>query len=79
MSASDAVTGTEMSVWSARQRLVFAMTGGRDVSACCHDGRSLCSTAGNLVASRALGTLIVVKFCDEGLCSVLQVADNLLM
>ena len=75
MSASNAVTGTEISVWSARQRLVLAVMGGRDVSVCCHNGRSLRFTAENLVASRALDTLIVVKFCQEDLYRVLQV-DN---
>jgi hypothetical protein len=73
------VSGTEMLVWPARQRLVFAMTGRRDVSAFCHNGRSLCSMAGNLVQSRALATLIVVKSCHEGLCGILQVADNWLI
>ena len=31
---------------------------------------------GNLVQSHALNTLIVVKFCHEGLCTVLQVGNN---
>ena len=31
---------------------------------------------GYLVQSHALNTLIVVKFCHEGLCTVLQVGNN---